>query len=152
MKKFLLWEYNILHGKKFIASSWRTKQFFTIILPFLSLSGMISHNPHILLCLNCLNPCIRHLDVFWNVWNLILWRESGKKLSSCSDYYKNWSFIIGQSEQQFKIQFHFGIFDPVIGEEQLYDAAASQALKCIFFFLSLGPASGVPKLTNYGVV
>ena len=40
--------------------------------------------------------------------------------------------FIGQSEQQFKIQYHFCIFDPVIGEEQLYDDASSQALKCIF--------------------
>ena len=37
----------------------------------------------------------------------------------------------GQSEKQFKIQSHLGIFDPVIGEGQWYDDASSQALKCI---------------------
>ena len=31
---------------------------------------------------------------------------------------KNGAFIIGKSEQQLKIKSHFGIFDPVIGEEQ----------------------------------
>ena len=50
---------------------------------------------------------------------------------SCSDDSKNGAFIIGQSEQQLKIQSHFGIFDSVIGVDQLYDDVLSQALKCI---------------------
>ena len=93
--------------KKSITSSWRTKHFFAIILPFFSLSCVISHNSHILFFLNGLNLFIKHLDVFWNIWNLILWRDSGKKRSSCYDYSKNGSFIIGKSEQQFKTQSRF---------------------------------------------
>ena len=50
----------------------------------------------------------------------------------CFDDSKNVVFVIGQSGQQFKIQSHFGSFDPVIGEKQWYDDDASQALKCIF--------------------
>ena len=69
--------------------------------------------------------------MFLNLWDLILWRKSGKKQSSCSDDYKYVSLILVQSEQQFKIQSHFGIFDPVIGEGQLYDDAESYVLKSI---------------------
>ena len=66
-----------------------------------------------------------------NIWNLILWREAEKKISSCSDDSKYGALIIGKLEQQYKIQSHYGIFDPVIVEEQLYEYASSQALKCI---------------------
>ena len=69
--------------------------------------------------------------MFWNMWNLILWREAGKKQWSCSGGSKYGAFFPRQSEQQFKIQFRFRIFDTVIGEGKWYDEAASQALKCI---------------------
>ena len=45
--------------------------------------------------------------------------------------YKYREFIFWQSEQQFKIQSHFVIFDPVIGEGKWYDDTASHAIKCI---------------------
>ena len=114
-----------------ITSSWRTKHFFAIILPLLSLSSMLSHNSHILLYLNGLKTSIEHLYMFFNKWNLIIWRDAVKKQWSCSDDYKYGAFILRQSKQQFKIQSHFGIFDPVLGEVQWYDDAASHALKFI---------------------
>ena len=92
---------------------------------------MLPHNSHVFLYLNGLNLCIEHLDMFWNIWNLILWREVIKKRWSYSDDSKYGAFILGKSEQQFKIQSHFGIFDPVIGEGQWYDDAASHAIKFI---------------------
>ena len=61
----------------------------------------------------------------------IFLKESGKKQLSCSDDSKYGTFIIGQSEQQFKTQSHIGIFDSLIGEGQWYDDAESHALKCI---------------------
>ena len=54
-----------------------------------------------------------------------------KKWSSFCDGSKYKAFILGQSEQQFKIQSHFRIFDTVIGEGQWYNEAAIQALKYI---------------------
>ena len=63
---------------------------------------MLSHNSHVLLYVNGLNPCIDHLDMFLNMWNLILWGETGKKQSSCSDDYKYGAFILGQSERRKK--------------------------------------------------
>ena len=69
--------------------------------------------------------------MFWNLWNLILWREAGNKRSNFSEYSKNGSFVIGQSEQQFKIKSYFVIFDPTIGEGGLYDDVALRALKCV---------------------
>ena len=117
---------------KSITSSWRTKHFFVVILPLFYLSCMLSHNSHVLLYLNGLNPCIKHLDVFWIIWGLMLWREAGNERSSFSGYYKYGAFVIVKSEQELKIKSHFGIFDPVIGEEQWYDDAASQALKYIY--------------------
>ena len=69
--------------------------------------------------------------MFWDIRNLILWTDAGKKLLRFPDDYKNGAFIIGQSEQQFKIQSHFGIFYPLFGEKKWYDDAASHALKCI---------------------
>ena len=42
-------------------------------------------------------------------------KEAGKKRSSCSDDSKYGAFILGKSEQQFKIQSNFVIFYPVIG-------------------------------------
>ena len=60
------------------------------------------------------------LDIFWNIWNLILWRESGNKRSSCSEDYNSSAFIPGKSEQKFKINPHIGIFDPVIEDGQWY--------------------------------
>ena len=99
-----------------ITSSWRTKYFFTVILSLLSLYCMLSHNSKMFLYLNGLNPCIKILDMFWNIGNFILWSEEGNKRSSCSDYSKYGSFILGQSEKQFKIQSHFRIFDLLIGE------------------------------------
>ena len=76
---------------------------------------MLSHNSHVFLYFNGLKQCIENFDIFWNIRNLILWREAGKKTSSCSDDSKYGSFILGQSEQQFKIHLCFGTFDPVIG-------------------------------------
>ena len=63
---------------------------------------------------------------------LNLWSKTGKKLSSWYDNSKHRALIIGKSEKQFKIQSHFGIFDPIIGEGQWYEDAASQALKCVY--------------------
>ena len=40
------------------------KHLFTIILPILYLSCMLSHNSHVLLYLNGLNTCIEHLYMF----------------------------------------------------------------------------------------
>ena len=70
--------------------------------------------------------------MFLNKWNLILWREAWKKRWSCSDDSKYGAFILGKSEQQFKIQDHFGIFYPIIGEVQWYDDVSSQDIKCIY--------------------
>ena len=64
---------------------------------------------------NFLNLCIKYLDMFWNIWNLILSTEARKKQSSYSDDYKYGAFILGQSEEQFKLQSHFVTFDPVTG-------------------------------------
>ena len=116
---------------KSITSSWRTKHFFVVILPLFYLSCMLSHNSHVLLYLNGLNPCIKHLDVFWIMWGLMLWREAGNERSSFSGYYKYGAFVIVKSEQELKIKSHFGIFDPVIGEGQLYYDTASLDLRCI---------------------
>ena len=66
-----------------------------------------------------------------NIWNLILWREAVKKPSICYDDFKYGAFILGQSQQKFKVQSHFGIFDPVTGEGKWYDEAVSLALKFI---------------------
>ena len=54
-----------------------------------------------------------------------------EKLLSHSDDSKYGEFILGKSEQQFKIQSHFGILCPVIGWGELYDYDASHALKFI---------------------
>ena len=82
---------------------------------------MLSHKSNVLLYLNDINTCIKHLDMFWNIWNFILWIEAGKKRSRCSYDSKYGALIPGKSGQQFKIQYHFGIFDTVIGEGQWYD-------------------------------
>ena len=71
-------------------------------------------------------------NIFWNIWNLFLWRETGNKWSSCSDDFQYGVFILGQSEHQFKSQSYFGIFDQVFGERQWYVDGASHALKCIY--------------------
>ena len=78
-----------------------------------------------------LNPCIEHIYMFWNIRNLILWREAVKKRWIFSGNYKYGELILGQSEKKYKIQSHFGIFGPVIVEGQLYDDAASHAIKFI---------------------
>ena len=78
-----------------------------------------------------LNNVLNLFDIFLNIWNLILWRGSGKKRSSFYGYSKYGAFILEQSEQQFKIQYHFGISDTVIGEGQWYDDASSHSLKFI---------------------
>ena len=57
--------------------------------------------------------------------------EAGKKWSSFSDNYKYGAFILVQSEQQFKMQYYYGIFDPVNVEGQWYGGRALQALKYI---------------------
>ena len=74
-----------------------------------------------LLYLNDINPWIENLDIFWNIWNMILWREPGNKRSSCFDYSKSGAFIPGHSAQQFKINPNFGNFDPAIEEVIWYD-------------------------------
>ena len=53
------------------------------------------------------------------------------KSSSCFDYYYSGALSPGQSAQQFKIQYHFGVFDLAIGLGKWYDDIASQALRCI---------------------
>ena len=77
---------------------------------------MVSHKSHVLLYLNGISMCIDHLDMIWNIQNLVLWREPGNKSSIVSDDSKYWLSILRKSEQQFKIQSHFIIFDPVIVE------------------------------------
>ena len=59
-------------------------------------SSMLLHNSHVFLYLIDTNPCIRHLYIFWNIWNLILWREIGKKRSSCSYGSKYGALIFGK--------------------------------------------------------
>ena len=66
-----------------------------------------------------------------NTWNLFFWREEGNKNCGRSDDSKHGAFILGKSEQQFKIQSYFWIFDLVIGERRWYDDVASQDLKYI---------------------
>ena len=112
-----------------ITSSWRTKHYFTIILTLLSVSCILSHNSHLFLYLNGINLCKEHLDMFWNIWNLILWREAWKKQWSCSGDSKYGAFIFGQSEQQFKIRDPFVVLYLVIGWVQWYDDEASHDLK-----------------------
>ena len=73
------------------------KIFLKIILTLLSLSCMTSHNSHVFLYLNGLNLCIKHLDMSWNIWNLISWRKAGNKQSICYDDSKCGSFILEQS-------------------------------------------------------
>ena len=116
-----------------ITSSWITKLFFIENFPLLYLSCVISHNSQIFLYLNGINPWIEHLDIFWNMWNLILWyeREGG---SRCFGYYKSGAFIPGRSKQKFNMQSHFVIFLPVVREDTFYDEAASHALVCICYF------------------
>ena len=97
----------------------------------LFLSCMSSHNSHIFLYLNGINMCIQHLYMFWNIRNLVLWRELENIWSSCFDDSKYGEFIPRQSEQQFKIQSYSGIFNHIIDEGQWYDDTASQALKCM---------------------
>ena len=76
--------------------------------------------------------------MFWNIWNLILWREAVNKRSSFSDDSKAGAFVPVKSAQQFKIQSHFGIFDLEIGVGQLYDDAESQAFRCMYeLFLNI---------------
>ena len=69
--------------------------------------------------------------MFWNIWNLFIWREAGNKLSSCSHDSKYGVFVIGQSEQKFNIHYHFGVFYSFIEEVQWYNDSASHAIKCI---------------------
>ena len=42
-----------------------------------------------------------------------------KKRSICFDYSKYGPFVPGKSAQHFKIQSHFGIFDPAFGKGTL---------------------------------
>ena len=70
--------------------------------------------------LKILNPIIEHLDIFWNILNLILVHEPGKNALYFLDDSKSGNFIIGQSEQQLNTNSYFGIFDSVIGEGQWY--------------------------------
>ena len=108
-----------------------TKHFFVIIFPLFYLSCIVSHNSHMFLYLNGIDPCIKHLYLFWNIRNSIFWREAGNKISRCTDDSKSGSFIPIQSEQRFKIQSHFKILDPVIVEGRLYDEESSQDLRCM---------------------
>ena len=62
------------------------------------------------------------------MWNLFFERNQGKTIIF-SDGFKSGSFVPVLSEQHFKIQSHFVIFDPEIGEEKLYNDAASQDLR-----------------------
>ena len=83
------------------------------------------------LYLNGLNPRFIHLDIISNIFNLILWREPGNKTSSCFYDSKSGAFIPGQSSQEFKIQSHFGSFDPEIREGQWYEYTSSQDIRCM---------------------
>ena len=69
--------------------------------------------------------------MFLNVYNFILGRDPGNKQFSLSDDSKSCAFVAGNSEQQFKIQYHFENFDPEKGEKQLYDNAAPQDIRCM---------------------
>ena len=61
------------------------------------------------------------------MWNLILGDKPGGKCSRFLDDAKYGAFF-RTLEQKFNIQYHVGIFDPVIVEGQKYDDAASQDL------------------------
>ena len=93
----------------------KKKCFFTIMFPPLYFSCVKSHNSHMFLYLNGINPQIEHLNMFLNIWILILLREPGNKRSSRFDDSKSDTFVPGKSAQHFKMQSHFGIFDPEIG-------------------------------------
>ena len=66
---------------------------FSIIIALFYLSSMLSHISHLFTYLNCLNPCIKHSDIFLNIRNLILCSEAGKKRLSCSGDYKYGVFL-----------------------------------------------------------
>ena len=97
----------------------------------MSLSCMLSCNSQMFLYLDGLNSCIEHLDIFCNIWNLILWKEAVNKQSSCYDGYEYGEFILGKLEQKLKIQSYFLVFDTVIGVVHWYDDTESKAPKCI---------------------
>ena len=101
MTVFLLWEWKKITKDRYNFLM-KNKHIFAIILPFLSFSSMSSHNSQVLLYLNGLNPCIKILDMFWNIGNFILWSEEGNKRSSCSDYSKYGSFILGKLEKKIR--------------------------------------------------
>ena len=88
--------------KTSITSLWRIKHLFIFVFSLFYLSCILSHNSHEFLYLNGINPCIECLDMYWNIWNLILWRKLGKKRSSCSDYSECWAFILWQSNNSSK--------------------------------------------------
>ena len=93
---------------KYINNFIRKRKCFHHHFPLLYLSCVKPNNSHMLLDLNGLNTWIEHLVMFWNICNFILWKESVKKLSICFDDSKSVAFIPGQSEKQFKIQYHYG--------------------------------------------
>ena len=47
--------------------SWRTEHLFTIFFPVFYFSFIISHNSHMFLYWNDINPWIEHLYMFWNI-------------------------------------------------------------------------------------
>ena len=54
------------------------------------------------LYLNGLNLGIEHLDMFWSICDLILWKKLGKKQPSCSGGPKHGEFISGKSNNNSK--------------------------------------------------
>ena len=56
----------------------KNKTFLQHNFPTSFLSYIVSHNSHVLLYLNGINSCIKHLYMFWNIWNIILWRGARK--------------------------------------------------------------------------
>ena len=129
MTVFLLWDikFVIKHINNFLV---KKKHFFVIIFPLFYLSCVVSHNSHVLLYLNSLNPRIKHLDMFWNIWNLIFGGKQKihnqvvlmvlNKVHSSQDNKNNISNTV---------TFWNILSRNFIGK--WYDDAVSQALKCM---------------------
>ena len=105
----------------------KKKIFFVWILPLLSLTYIISHNLQVIPNLNGISPLIKHLYIFRKFVKFGFIRWTWKILNILGGY-KYGAFISGHSGQQFNMKSHFGIFDPIVGEVQLYYDASSKDL------------------------
>ena len=75
----------------------KRRNFFTIILPILSLYCILSHNLNVLLYLNGINPCIEHLYMVLKYMEFNFMKGSRKETIKFSDDSKYGALILGQS-------------------------------------------------------